>query len=116
MRWRALPPSSATRRAATSRRTHIPAAKSSSSSKGVFQDEHGDFPAGSYIRNPPTSRHRPGSAAGCTIMVKHWQFDLVNPTHIRIDMKKISGIPAADRAGVAVTPLFKDAQEDVRLE
>tara|TARA_Y100000588_G_scaffold343616_1_gene389246 strand:- start:208 stop:378 length:171 start_codon:yes stop_codon:yes gene_type:complete len=49
-------------------------------------------------------------------MVKHWQFDLVNPTHIRIDMKKISGIPAADRVGVAVTPLFKDAQEDVRLE
>src|SRR6516165_7170873 len=22
---------------------------------GVFQDEHGDFPVGSYIRNPPTS-------------------------------------------------------------
>ena len=49
-------------------------------------------------------------------MVKHWQFDLVNPTHIRIDMNKIGGIPAADRAGVAVTPLFKDAREDVRLE
>jgi anti-sigma factor ChrR (cupin superfamily) len=29
---------------------------------GVFQDEHGDFPAGSYIRNPPGSRHTPGSA------------------------------------------------------
>lgn len=27
---------------------------------GVFQDEHGDFPAGSYIRNPPQSRHTPG--------------------------------------------------------
>ncbi|MGQ3177762.1 MAG: cupin domain-containing protein, partial [Blastomonas fulva] len=23
---------------------------------GVFQDEHGDYPAGSYVRNPPTSR------------------------------------------------------------
>ena len=32
---------------------------------GVFQDEHGDFPAGSYVRNPPTSRHTPGSAPGC---------------------------------------------------
>jgi anti-sigma factor ChrR (cupin superfamily) len=30
---------------------------------GVFQDEHGDYPAGYYIRNPPTSAHRPGSAA-----------------------------------------------------
>ena len=24
---------------------------------GVFQDEHGDYPAGTYVRNPPTSRH-----------------------------------------------------------
>ena len=34
---------------------------------GVFQDEHGDFPAGSYIRNPPTTSHTPGSESGCTI-------------------------------------------------
>ncbi|MEL6171131.1 MAG: cupin domain-containing protein [Pseudomonadota bacterium] len=26
----------------------------------MFQDEHGDFPAGSYIRNPPQSSHTPG--------------------------------------------------------
>jgi len=25
--------------------------------EGVFQDEHGDFPVGSYIRNPPESFH-----------------------------------------------------------
>ena len=37
---------------------------------GVFSDEHGDFPAGSYIRNPPGSRHTPGSEKGCTIFVK----------------------------------------------
>ncbi|MEP3264575.1 MAG: cupin domain-containing protein, partial [Hyphomicrobiales bacterium] len=24
---------------------------------GVFQDEHGDFPKGSYVRNPPQSSH-----------------------------------------------------------
>jgi len=29
--------------------------------EGVFQDEHGDFPAGCYVRNPPQSRHTPGS-------------------------------------------------------
>ena len=29
--------------------------------EGVFQDEHGDYPAGSYIRNPPQSKHIPGS-------------------------------------------------------
>ena len=32
--------------------------------EGVFQDEHGDFPEGSYVRNPPQSRHTPGRAVG----------------------------------------------------
>ena len=47
---------------------------------GVFQDEHGDYPAGSYVRNPPTSRHTPGSAPGCVLFVKLWQFDLADRT------------------------------------
>ena len=37
---------------------------------GVFQDEHGDFGPGAYVRNPPGSRHTPASAPGCTIFVK----------------------------------------------
>ncbi len=37
---------------------------------GVFQDEHGDFGPGFYVRNPPGSRHTPASAPGCTIFVK----------------------------------------------
>ena len=41
---------------------------------GVFQDESGDYPAGSYMRNPPGSGHRPGSEQGCVIFVKLWQF------------------------------------------
>jgi anti-sigma factor ChrR (cupin superfamily) len=38
--------------------------------EGVFQDEHGTYPAGSWLRNPPGSTHRPWSEAGCTIWVK----------------------------------------------
>ena len=34
---------------------------------GVFQDEYGDFHVGSYIRNPPESKHSPGSESVCTI-------------------------------------------------
>lgn len=41
---------------------------------GVFQDESGNFPAGTYVRNPPGSAHAPGSDAGCTIFVRLWQF------------------------------------------
>jgi anti-sigma factor ChrR (cupin superfamily) len=35
---------------------------------GVFSDEHGDCPAGTYVRNPPTSQHTPHSGPGCTIL------------------------------------------------
>jgi anti-sigma factor ChrR (cupin superfamily) len=38
--------------------------------EGVFSDERGDFPAGSYVRNPPGSAHSPYSKSGCEIFVK----------------------------------------------
>jgi anti-sigma factor ChrR (cupin superfamily) len=37
---------------------------------GVFEDEHGAYPAGTWIRNPSMSRHHPFSRQGCTIFVK----------------------------------------------
>jgi anti-sigma factor ChrR (cupin superfamily) len=67
---------------------------------GVFQDEHGDYPASSYIRNPPTSRHTPGSEPGCVIVVKLWQFDPNDRTEVRTDSDKIRYVPAPDRPGV----------------
>src|ERR1700742_4796242 len=83
---------------------------------GVFQDEHGDFPAGSYIRNPPTSSHTPGSTTGCTIFVKLWQFDPADRDHVRIDTSKLTFIPVPDRKGVQIMALFADDSENVRLE
>ena len=83
---------------------------------GVFQDEHGDFPAGGYIRNPPTSRHTPGSEAGCTIFVKLWQFDPADRTQVRLDTNGMAARPDPARPGVSLTPLFHDPREDVRLE
>jgi len=83
---------------------------------GVFQDEHGDYPAGFYIRNPPTSHHTPRSEVGCTIMVKLWQFDPNDRTHVRIDTSKMPFITAAGRPGVELMLLFQDEREVVRLE
>jgi anti-sigma factor ChrR (cupin superfamily) len=37
---------------------------------GVFSDETGDYPAGSYIMNPPGSSHSPYSETGCLLFVK----------------------------------------------
>lgn len=84
--------------------------------EGVFQDEHGDFPAGSYVRNPPTSRHTPGSATGCTIFVKLWQFAPDDRTEVRLDTATVPYGPVPGRPGVELAPLFHDAIEDVRLE
>lgn len=42
--------------------------------EGTFSDESGDYPAGSYVRNPPGSRHRSFTRDGCTIFVKLNQF------------------------------------------
>lgn len=42
---------------------------------GVFSDQYGDYPAGSYLRNPPGSSHRPFTKEGCTLFVKLDQFD-----------------------------------------
>jgi anti-sigma factor ChrR (cupin superfamily) len=33
---------------------------------GVFQDDHGDFPAGSYVRNPPRRTRRRGRRPGAS--------------------------------------------------
>ena len=84
--------------------------------EGVFSDEHGDFPAGSYIRNPPTSSHTPRADGGATILVKLHQFDPADRTHVRIDAGKMRGIEEATRPGVRITPLFSDNREDVRIE
>jgi anti-sigma factor ChrR (cupin superfamily) len=84
--------------------------------EGVFQDESGDFPAGCYVRNPPTSSHTPGSAPGCTIFVKLWQFDPDDRTHIRIDTGRMPLLADPARPGVALTPLFEDGHETVRVE
>ena len=84
---------------------------------GVFQDEHGDFPAGSYIRNPPTSSHTPGSVPGCTIFVKLWQFDPERPhacAHRHGRAAATFRLP--DRAGGRVDAAVPGRTRDVRLE
>ena len=63
---------------------------------GTFQDEDGDFPIGSYVRNPPTSSHTPAAQDGATILVKLHQFDASDRNQVQIDSGKASWIEAAD--------------------
>jgi hypothetical protein len=83
---------------------------------GVFQDEHGDYPVGTYVRNPPTSRHTPGSVSGCIILVKLWQFDPDDRTQVTLNTTQQQYIADSTRLGVSLLPLFADERETVRLE
>ncbi|WP_406649532.1 cupin domain-containing protein [Aliisedimentitalea scapharcae] len=74
---------------------------------GVFQDELGDFPVGSYVRNPPTSRHTPAAMDGAIILVKLHQFQPEDRHQVQINTN-IGADP--------VLPLFHDAHEEVRVE
>ena len=83
---------------------------------GVFQDEHGDFPVGSYIRNPPQSSHTPSSNLGCVIFVKLWQFNPEDRIHVRLNSNFMQAVPARNQKGVDITPLYKDAFEEVEIQ
>ena len=52
---------------------------------GVFSDESGDYPVGSYVRNPPGSSHAPFSSGGCRILVKLRQFDPQDLAQFAVD-------------------------------
>lgn len=77
---------------------------------GVFQDEHGDYPTGTYVRNPPTTSHTPGSDEGCVIFVKLWQFDMDDRAQFRKTMADELSAPVG---GVATAELHRDAFEVV---
>ena len=82
---------------------------------GVFQDETGDFPVGTYVRNPPGTGHAPGSAPGCTILVKLWQFRAHDRE--RVVRQPGEGELEAARPGVrSARCLFDGAGERVMLE
>jgi len=59
--------------------------------EGVFSDESGHYPRGSYVRNPPGSSHTPYSEDGCRILVKLRQFDASDSRQAVIDTTQADG-------------------------
>ncbi len=84
--------------------------------EGVFQDETGDFPVGSYVRNPPQSKHKPSAAEGAIILVKLWQFDPEDRQTVQLQTNDMTAESVPGREGVSVIPLYGDAHENVRIE
>ncbi len=83
---------------------------------GVFQDEHGDFPVGTYVRNPIGTSHKPASEPGCQIFVKLWQFDPAEKAILRVDTESLDLAPAAAHADIRHAVLYTDAQETVEIQ
>ncbi len=81
--------------------------------EGVFSDEHGDYPAGTYIRNPPGSKHSPSSDPGCVLLVKLDQFDPEDSATLRIDTGADLWLDA--EGGVQIMPLHDYDNESVAL-
>lgn len=84
--------------------------------EGVFSDEHGDYPAGTYVRNPPGSAHRPSSRDGCTIFVKLRQFDPQDLSQIVIDTRKADDWQSGSDAGLETLELHRFGREQVSMK
>ncbi|MBP0482708.1 cupin domain-containing protein [Sagittula salina] len=81
---------------------------------GVFSDEHGDYPAGSYVRNPIGTRHRPHiGPEGATILVKLCQFAPDDTAQFAVDTRRGGFEPAGE--GVEALMLHDVPGERVRL-
>ena len=81
---------------------------------GVFSDEHGDYPAGTYVRNPPGSRHTAYSEHGCELFVKVRQFDAADNKRVVIDTRNAvfrQGLVS----GLKVLPLHEFGTEHAAL-
>lgn len=72
--------------------------------EGTFSDEHGDYPAGTYLRNPPQSSHSPFSKDGCTLFVKLRQFHPQDDSTVQIDTARASWYQGLV-PGLSVMPL-----------
>jgi len=73
---------------------------------GEFSDGTGDYPAGTYIRNPPGSCHAPKSQKGRTLFVKLRQFHPNDSTTVRIDTNEAPWYQGMV-AGLTVMPLHE---------
>lgn len=73
---------------------------------GTFSDGGGDYPAGSYLRNPPGSQHAPFSTEGCVLFVKLDQFAPLDGGEVRFDTRQARWMPGLV-PGLSVMPLHE---------
>ena len=81
---------------------------------GTFSADNSDYPAGWYLRNPPTSGHQPYSHEGAVIFVKLWQMTVDETRHVAIDTNDADNWQ--EQGGREVCQLYSNAKEQVSLQ
>ncbi|EAQ75147.1 MULTISPECIES: cupin domain-containing protein [unclassified Synechococcus] len=82
--------------------------------EGTFSDEQGDYPTGTYLRNPAGSAHAPFSEQGCTLLVKLHQMQPLDQQTVVIDTRSSDWLPGLV-TGLQVLPLHAFGSEHVAL-
>ncbi len=83
--------------------------------EGEFSDEHGNYPAGSYLRNPVGTSHTPKvGSSGATLLVKLHQFDERDTIQVNINTNVESWRPGLV-SGLSVMPLHEFEVEHIAL-
>ena len=82
--------------------------------EGTFSDETGDYPAGTYVRNPEGTAHAPSTKEGCTIFVKLRQFQDGDDKQVVIDTNSAEW-QSHEVEGFTFLPLHEYGEENVRL-
>ncbi|WP_419901903.1 cupin domain-containing protein [Kiloniella sp.] len=83
--------------------------------EGVFSDQYGDFPAGTYVRNPIGTSHSPHTVEGCTIFVKLWQFEKEDNKQFSINSNSAHWT-AGEIPTQKILPLHQYKNEVVQIE
>jgi len=72
--------------------------------EGLFEDEHGQYPAGTYVKNPAGSSHSPFTSSGCTLFVKLRHLDPTDDERVVIHTPSADWYPGLV-PGLTVLPL-----------
>lgn len=83
--------------------------------EGIFSDEHGDYPRGIYVRNPPGTGHSPFSLDGCRILVKLRQFDAADLEPVVADTMGDENWQRDERTGAEYRALHQFGTEQVAM-
>ncbi|MGD8430410.1 MAG: cupin domain-containing protein [Ectothiorhodospiraceae bacterium] len=82
---------------------------------GTFIDAAGEYPAGTYVRNPVGSSHAPWTVDGCTIFVKLWWMHPDDQERVCLDTTRAELWESAEADGVDRLLLHRFGTEENEL-